>query len=468
MSVLEEIGLFEPSFFAHMEEIDFCWRAQNFGYKVMVEPASLVYHVGGGTLPQGNPRKTFFNARNGLGLLYKNLPKGKVFPTIFIRLILDGVWGAKSLLSLDWKTPLAIIKAHFAFYGDLGTWRKQRREYYGSDGPPKAKVGWYERSVVWQHFARGKKRFDPSCRTEMYGSRPGIAKRFPLTDKLRILRKGLKKGSFPHNNLLPLSKHTILRKIKLVAFAQLEEKTPTHQQVNGLDLVLIRYGENVSVLYGRCLHRGALMADGHIEGDNLICGLHGWDYRYDTGVSEYNNKEVLHKFFSEVTDGCVWVDKDEINDFLKENPQPFNRDQYLGQYADTHPESTEPFTGYIKELAQNRLKNYGHHGPSAAMGVDRNTLPKWEDIQFLPAQLASRPLLDEEAVSTKVVIIGPRAKQAAQARDSSVRIRHELWSTFARGQGCALQRSGAGRHRHLLRRRRHAPRRAGKQQPLFL
>jgi GT2 family glycosyltransferase len=159
MSILEEIGLFEPSFFAHMEEIDFCWRAQNHGYKVMVEPASLVYHVGGGTLPQGNPRKTFLNARNGLALLYKNLPKGKVFSTIFTRLILDGVWGAKSLLTLDWKTPFAIIKAHFAFYGDLGKWRKQRREYYGSDGPPKAKVGWYEKSVVWQHFAKGKKKF---------------------------------------------------------------------------------------------------------------------------------------------------------------------------------------------------------------------------------------------------------------------------------------------------------------------
>lgn len=202
-----------------------------------------------------------------------------------------------------------------------------------------------------------------------------------------------------------------MKKTQLVPFTQLEEKTPAHQQVNGLDLVLIRYGDNVSVLYGRCLHRGALMADGHIDGDNLICGVHGWDYRYDTGVSEYNNDEVLHKFYSEISDGWVWIDEDEINDYLTEHPQPFNRDQYLGQYADTHPENTEPYTRYIKELSQNDLKNYGHHGPSAAMGVDRNTLPKWEDIQFLPAQLASRPLLDDEAVSTKV-IVGPRAKKA--------------------------------------------------------
>ena len=201
-----------------------------------------------------------------------------------------------------------------------------------------------------------------------------------------------------------------MKKLKLIAFSKLEEKTPTSQQVNGLNLVLVRYGSNVSVLYGRCLHRGALMADGHIEGDNLICGVHGWDYRYDTGVSEYNNNEVLHKFFSEIKDDLVWIDEDEINQFLINNPQPFNRDEYLGQYSDTHPEDTEPFTVYIKELAKNGLKNFGHHGPSASMGVDRNLLPKWENIQFLPAQLAIRPLLDEERVNTEVVI-GSNAKK---------------------------------------------------------
>jgi len=201
--------------------------------------------------------------------------------------------------------------------------------------------------------------------------------------------------------------------IKLVEYNQIVDRKPHSEQVNGLDLVVIRYDAKVSVLYGRCLHRGALMADGHIEGDNLICGLHGWDYRYDTGVSEYNNEEVLHKFKSKIEDGYVWVDEAEINSFLAKYPQPFNRDKYLGQYADTHPESTEPFTGYIKELAINGLKNFGHHGPSASMGVDRNTLPKWEDIQFLPAQLATRPLLDDDRVKTSI-IIGPNAAKPLQ------------------------------------------------------
>jgi len=201
-----------------------------------------------------------------------------------------------------------------------------------------------------------------------------------------------------------------MKEIKLCTFTELEEKKPLGKQVNGLDLVVVKYGENVSVLYGRCLHRGALMADGSVVGDNIVCGVHNWDYRIDTGVSEYNNAEALHKFYAVIKSDDVYVDEDEINDYLTKHPQPFNRSEYLGQYADTHPASTEPYTSYIKELAQNGLKNWGHHGPSAAMGVDRNTLPKWENIQFLPAQLATRPLLDEEEVTTKVVI-GKKAKK---------------------------------------------------------
>ena len=201
-----------------------------------------------------------------------------------------------------------------------------------------------------------------------------------------------------------------MKKIELFNFSKLKDRQPEYALVENVDLVIIKYDDNVSVLYGRCLHRGALMADGHVEGDNLICGVHGWDYRYDTGVSEYNNEEVLHKFSAIIENDKVLVDQEEIQAFAMDYPQPFNRDEYLGQYADTHPEATEPYTGYIAELAKNGLKNYGHHGPSASMGVDRNTLPKWEDIQFLPAQLASRPLLDEEGVQTKVVI-GPKAKK---------------------------------------------------------
>jgi glutamate synthase domain-containing protein 2 len=197
---------------------------------------------------------------------------------------------------------------------------------------------------------------------------------------------------------------------QLCSFDDLEEKTPVHQLVNDLDLVLIKYEDQISVLYGRCHHRGALLGDGYIDGMNLMCGLHGWDYRYDTGVSEYNNSEALHKFTAEIREGDVYIDEAEINDYLKNHPEPFDREQYLGAYMDTNPEDTEPYTKEIKELSRNKLKNYGHHGPTAAMGVDRRELPSWDDIQFLPAQLAKKPLMDDAEVITKVTI-GPKAKK---------------------------------------------------------
>ena len=197
---------------------------------------------------------------------------------------------------------------------------------------------------------------------------------------------------------------------KIAVYSELKDREPAGALVENVDLVIVRFDDEVSVLYGRCLHRGALLKDGFIDGHNLICGVHYWDYRYDTGVSEYNNHEILHKFTAVVQDDAVYVDAVEVRAFHDEHPQPFKRDEYLGQYADTHPENTEPYSTYIKDLAQNGLKKYGHHGPSEAMGVDRNTLPKWENIQFLPAQLSRRPLLDDEPVNTRTVI-GKNAKK---------------------------------------------------------
>ena len=193
----------------------------------------------------------------------------------------------------------------------------------------------------------------------------------------------------------------------LVAIAtldKLEDRKPVHALVENTDLVVIKFDDQLSVLYGRCLHRGALMSDGKVMGNNIVCGLHNWDYRLDSGVSEYDNNEKLHKFSHIVKDNTVYIVRAEIIAFEEIHPQPFNRDEYLGAYADTHSESTEPYTLFIKDLAQNGLKNHGHHGPSAAMGVDRNTLPKWENIQFLPGQLEVRPLLDDQDVNTKVII----------------------------------------------------------------
>ena len=201
--------------------------------------------------------------------------------------------------------------------------------------------------------------------------------------------------------------------VEVAVFDELEDRAPRHAQVSKTDLVVIRYDQGVSVLYGRCLHRGAILGDGFVDGDNLICGLHHWDYRIDTGISEYNNSETLYKFKEYIIDGKVYVDRQEVLDYEVENPPPFNEEEYLGKYADTHPEDTEPYTRYIKSLAQNGLSKVGHHGVTEAMGVDRNTLPRWESIQILPAQMAQKPLLDDAQVQTTVTL-APKAQKPLQ------------------------------------------------------
>lgn len=197
---------------------------------------------------------------------------------------------------------------------------------------------------------------------------------------------------------------------KIAIWSELSDRQPAYALVADVDLVVIRYDNKVSVLYGRCVHRGALLADGHIDGPNLICGVHGWDYRYDTGVSEYNNEEKLPKFTAWVEDDAVYVDKTEIVAWQKKYPQAYNRDEYLGLYQDLHGGPDEPHNKYIRQLAKNGLSKFGHHGKVSAMGVSRLELPTWDDIQILTAQLATRPQLDDHPVATEL-IIGPNAQK---------------------------------------------------------
>jgi glutamate synthase domain-containing protein 2/nitrite reductase/ring-hydroxylating ferredoxin subunit len=202
------------------------------------------------------------------------------------------------------------------------------------------------------------------------------------------------------------------KKVQIAKWSELEDREPAYALVAGVDLVVIRWDDQVSVLYGRCLHRGALMADGHVDGDNLICGVHGWDYRYDTGVSEYNDSEVLRKFSAWIDRGLdqVLVDEEEVKAFAEEHPQPFDRDAYQGLYADTGSTPAEPHTKHIHMLARDGLDEVGHHGPVSAMGVSRTELPTWDGLQILTAQLAKKPLLDDAEVGTELVI-GPGAKK---------------------------------------------------------
>lgn len=198
------------------------------------------------------------------------------------------------------------------------------------------------------------------------------------------------------------------RPVRVATWADVPDRTPVGAQVQGVDLVIIRRDEAHSVLYGRCLHRGALLADGRVSGNNLLCGLHGWDYRVDTGVSAYNNAEVLEKFTSWLDGDGLYVDANEVGDFVMRHPQPFDPELYQGSYQDPHLVPEEPFVDLIHELAANGLTKTGHHGPVAAMGVSRTELPTWDDLQFVTAQLARLPLLDDEPVGTEVCI-GPNA-----------------------------------------------------------
>jgi GT2 family glycosyltransferase len=115
-SVYKDLKGFDADFFAHQEEIDLCWRAFNKGHIIKYNSQSVVYHVGGATLQQGNPMKTFLNFRNSLLMMVKNLPKNMLFPVLFVRLILDGIAGVQFLSQGKFSHLFAVLKAHFAFY----------------------------------------------------------------------------------------------------------------------------------------------------------------------------------------------------------------------------------------------------------------------------------------------------------------------------------------------------------------
>ncbi len=201
-----------------------------------------------------------------------------------------------------------------------------------------------------------------------------------------------------------------MKKIALKRWDDLKDREPAYALVANVDLVVVRFDDAVSVMYGRCLHRGALLADGFVRGDDLICGLHDWDYRLDSGVSAYSNTEILQKFKSWIEDGAVVVDEDEIASWAVDHPQPYDRDAYLGLYDDVHGAPEEPHVKLIQGYAKDGLSKTGHHGVVAAMGVPRQELPGWDDIQVITAQLHKAPLLDDAPVATDVVI-GPNAQK---------------------------------------------------------
>lgn len=152
-NVFKTLGGFDETFFAHMEEIDLCWRLHNLGYKIDFIPESVVYHIGGSTLNSTSPKKTYLNFRNSLFALVKNADGNLPF-LVFVRLLLDGVAGIKFLFEPGPKHTLAILKAHFAFYKSLPTLLNKRKQI-------KPKRNYYTtKSIVWSYFVRNKSTFD--------------------------------------------------------------------------------------------------------------------------------------------------------------------------------------------------------------------------------------------------------------------------------------------------------------------
>ena len=149
-----QLGGLDDSFFAHMEEIDLCWRLKNAGFKVYCCPQSRVYHIGGGTLPKNSPRKTYLNFRNNLSLLVKNLPKHRVHRIILYRIFLDWVAAFKFLIEGCPKDFRMVFKAHWDFYKRLKELREKRR-----CSEHKLVSCIYRKNIVFESIVRGKKKF---------------------------------------------------------------------------------------------------------------------------------------------------------------------------------------------------------------------------------------------------------------------------------------------------------------------
>jgi GT2 family glycosyltransferase len=153
--VYKSHGGFDGDFFAHMEEIDLCWRMQSSGYRIGVEPRSKVYHLGGGTLNVLSPRKTMLNHRNNLAMLYKNLSTAHLCWILPLRLLLDGAAAAGYLVKGKWQGVVAVWKAHMGFYSMLGSLHQKRQTERAKRAPLPATV--YRGSVIIRRLFGGKK-----------------------------------------------------------------------------------------------------------------------------------------------------------------------------------------------------------------------------------------------------------------------------------------------------------------------
>lgn len=156
--LFHSLGGFDGDLFAHMEEIDLCWRAKNAGYHVHYCSESTVYHLGGGTLAYQNPRKTYLNFRNSLIALIKNENPAYLWSNLFIRMCLDGVAGIRFFLQGEWKHLWAVLRAHFYLYANISR-LKMKRAYAQKTAVTFQHAERWNGSIVWAYFVKGIRRF---------------------------------------------------------------------------------------------------------------------------------------------------------------------------------------------------------------------------------------------------------------------------------------------------------------------
>lgn len=157
--IFQHLKGFDPFYFAHMEEIDLCWRMKNTGNRIMVVPQSVIYHLGGGTLNKISPRKTFLNFRNSLLAMIKNDRQKNLFGRMFWRLSLDGIASFKFLLEGNPRHFWAVMEAHAAFYYNLPRFLRLRKEAAKDLSFTPSSKFIYKRSIVADHYLHGQKKF---------------------------------------------------------------------------------------------------------------------------------------------------------------------------------------------------------------------------------------------------------------------------------------------------------------------
>ncbi|WP_419211281.1 glycosyltransferase family 2 protein [Maribacter sp. X9] len=153
-NVFKELNGFDADYFAHQEEVDFCWRAKNHGYKIIYVGASKVFHLGGSTLSNMNPKKTYLNFRNSLFSITKNLPRRKAFIIIFFRLLLDGIAAVRFVCQFRFNHFIAIFRAHLSFY------RQFRKMYKKREKTKFLKKYYVTKSIVWSYFVHKVRNFN--------------------------------------------------------------------------------------------------------------------------------------------------------------------------------------------------------------------------------------------------------------------------------------------------------------------